>query len=306
MKAVILDGYTVNPGDLSWKPLEDICSLTVYDRTSDADIISRIGDCEAVFTSKCRITAEIMAACPSVKFIGVLATGYDNIDIKEAASRAIAVCNVPSYSTESVTQHTFALLLELCNHVGLHNQAVQEGKWSSCPDFSMVMSPMFQLSGKSMGIIGYGTIGKRVSQVAEALGMKVYAYSQAPEEAVTADVVSLHCPAVPQNRGFVNKEFINRMKTGAMLINTARGALLNEYDLADALRSGKLAGAALDVVSTEPIASTSPLLNVPNLLITAHMAWTSREAREIICTVSADNLNAFIKGQTMNRVDIAK
>lgn len=302
MKTVILDGYTVNPGDLSWEALEAFGPLTVYDRTDGGDIIKRIGDCEAVFTSKCRITADVMDACPSMKFIGVLATGYDNIDIKAAVERNIAVCNVPAYSTEGVAQHAFALLLELCGHVGLHNEAVQQGKWSSCPDFSMVLRPMFQLSGKSLGIIGYGTIGKRVGQIAEAFGMNVYPYSREPEKALAADVLTLHCPATPENKGFINKEFISRMKDGAYLINTARGALINEADLAEAVKSGKLAGAAVDVVSKEPIDPSNPLLGVDNIIITAHMAWTTEEAREIICATCADNLRAFTEGKVLNRI----
>lgn len=302
MKSVILDGYTVNAGDLSWDALEAVGSLTVYDRTENSEIIDRIGDCDVVFTSKCHITAEVISACPNIKFIGIMATGYDNVDIAAAKKRGIAVCNVPAYSTEGVAQHTFALLLELCNRVGLHNDAVQDGRWASSPDFSLVISPMFQLSGKTMGIIGYGSIGKRVGQIAEAFGMKVFPYSREPEQAMKADVVSLHCPATPENKGFVNKEFISRMKDGAYLINTARGALINEEDLAEAVRSGKLSGAAVDVVSKEPIDSSNPLLGVDNLLITGHMAWTSKEARKIVCDTCANNLTSFIRGEALNRI----
>lgn len=302
MKSVILDGYTVNAGDLSWDALEAIGSLTVYDRTENSEIIDRIGDCDVVFTSKCHVTAEVISACPNIKFIGIMATGYDNVDIAAAKERGIAVCNVPAYSTEGVAQHTFALLLELCNRVGLHNDAVQDGRWAASPDFSLVVSPMFQLSGKTMGIIGYGSIGKRVGQIAEAFGMKVFPYSREPEQAMRADVISLHCPATPENKGFVNKEFISRMKDGAYLINTARGALINEKDLAEAVRSGKLSGAAVDVVSKEPIDSSNPLLGVDNLLITGHMAWTSKEARKIVCDTCANNLAAFIRGESLNRI----
>ena len=283
MKSVVLDAYTINPGDLSWEVLESLGEVSVYDRTADKDIIERIGDCDSVFTSKCHITREILDACPGLRFISTLATGYDNIDIKAAAEKGIAVCNIPAYSTEAVTQHTFALLLELCSKVALHK-------------------PMFQLSGKSLGIIGYGTIGKRVGQVAEAFGMKVIPYSRNPEEAVKADVVTLHCPATPDNKGFINKEFIDRMKDGAYLINTARGALINEQDLAAAVRSGKLAGAAVDVVSKEPIEADNPLLGVPGLIVTPHMAWTSREAREVVCTTAAANLKAFMEGKELNRI----
>lgn len=303
MKAIILDGYTVNAGDLTWEALEEVCDLTVYDRTAPEDIVKRIGDCEVVFTSKCKITAETMDACPNIKFISALATGYDNIDTNAAKARNIAVCNVPAYSTEAVAQHAFALILELCNLAGAHNTAVQAGDWANCPDFCFVLSPMVQLSGKTLGIVGYGTIGKRVGQIAEAFGMTVIPYSRDPEGAIKADFLTLHCPATAENKGFINKEFISRMKDGAYLINTARGALINEQDLADAVKSGKLAGAACDVVSKEPIAAENPLLGVPNLLITPHMAWASREAKETICTVSAANLKAFIDGGRLNRVD---
>lgn len=302
MKTVILDGYTINAGDLTWNQLEELGPVTVYDRTPEDLIIERIADCEAVFTSKCKITDEIMAACPSIKFIGVLATGYDNIDIKAAAARNIAVCNVPAYSTEAVAQHAFALLLELCNRVGQHNDAVQSGKWSASPDFCLVLSNMIQLSGKTLGIIGYGTIGKRVGQIAEAMGMTVIPYSRDPEGAIKADVITLHCPATPENKGFINKDFISNMKDGAFLINTARGALINEADLAEAVKSGKLAGAAVDVVSKEPISENSPLLGIDNLIITAHMAWTSKEAREVICSTSANNLKAFMSSEKLNRI----
>lgn len=302
MKVVVLDGYTVNPGDASWQDLERIGEVLLYDRTAPSDIIKTIGDADAVFTSKCLITAEIMDACPNLKFIATLATGYDNISLDAAKERGIAVCNVPAYSTEAVTQHTFALILELYSKVGLHNDAVQKGEWTSCPDFCMIKSPMLQLSGKTLGIIGYGTIGKRVGQVAEAFGMKVIPYSKDPENAIKADIITLHCPATADNKGFVNKEFIEKMKDGAMLINTARGALINEQDLADAVKSGKLKGAAVDVVSKEPILATNPLLNVPGIIITAHMAWSSIEARETITRTSAENLKSFLEGGDLNRI----
>lgn len=302
MKIVILDGYTVNPGDLNWNDLESLGELQNYDRTKPEDIVKRIGDADAVFTSKCLITGDVMDACPNLKFVATLATGYDNISLDAAKERGIAVCNVPAYSTEAVTQHTFALILELCNQVGFNNSAVQAGEWTSCPDFCMIKTPMMQLSGKTLGIIGYGTIGKRVGQVAEAFGMKVIPYSKDPENAIKADIITLHCPATADNKGFVNKEFINKMKDGAFLINTARGALINEADLADAVKNGKLAGAAVDVVSKEPILETNPLLNVPNIIITAHMAWSSLEAREVITKTSAANLKAFIEGKELNRI----
>lgn len=302
MKITILDSYTVNPGDLSWDELASLGELEVYERTSPENIISRIKDSYAIFTNKCRITADIMNHCPKLKFIGLLATGYDNIDIDAASERGIAVCNVPAYSTETVAQHTFALLLELCNNAGLHNEAVQKGQWCKCPDYSMVIKPIFQLSGKSMGIIGYGNIGKGVGQIAEAFGMKVYPYSKDPDAALASDVISVHCPATSENAGFINREFISKLKDGAYLINTSRGSLINEADLAEALKSGKLAGAAVDVVSSEPIKEDNPLLGIPNLFITAHIAYTSKEARETICSVSAANLRSFIAGEKLNRI----
>lgn len=302
MKIVVLDGYTVNPGDTDWKDLERIGEVVLHDRTAPSDIIDTIGEADAVFTSKCLITADIMDACPNLKFIATLATGYDNIDIAAAKERNIAVCNVPAYSTEAVTQHTFALILELCNKVGLHNDAVQKGEWTNCPDFCMIKSPMLQLSGKTLGIIGYGTIGKRVGQVAEAFGMEVIPYSKDPEKAIKADIITLHCPATAENKGFINKDFISKMKDGAFLINTARGALVNEADLAEAVKSGKLGGAAVDVVSKEPILETNPLLNVPGIIITAHMAWSSIEAREVITKTSAHNLKSFLAGENLNRI----
>ena len=302
MKIVILDGYTVNPGDLNWNDLESLGELQNYDRTKPEDIVKRIGDADAVFTSKCLITGDVMDACPNLKFVATLATGYDNISLAAAKERGIAVCNVPAYSTEAVTQHTFALILELCNQVGFNNNAVQTGEWTSCPDFCMIKTPMMQLNGKTLGIIGYGTIGKRVGQVAEAFGMEVIPYSKDPENAIKADIITLHCPATADNKGFVNKEFISKMKDGAILINTARGALINEADLAEAVKSGKLAGAAVDVVSKEPILEANPLLNVPNIIITAHMAWSSIEAREVITKTSAANLKAFIEGKELNRI----
>lgn len=302
MKIVVLDGYTVNPGDLNWAELEELGDITIYDRTEPADIISRIGDADAVFTNKCRITAEIMDACPNLKFISVMATGFDNIRLDAAKERNIAVCNVPAYSTESVTQHTLALMLELCNKVGTHNKAVQEGKWTSSPDFAVILPPLYQLSGKTLGIIGYGNIGKSVGKVAEALGMTVIPYSKDPEGAIKADILSLHCPATDENKGFINKDFISKMKDGAYLINTARGVLVNEQDLADAVKSGKLAGAAVDVVSKEPITADNPLLGVDNIIITGHMAWSSIEARKIIITTSANNLRAFTNHEELNRI----
>lgn len=303
MKIVILDGITVTQKDLRWDDLSAIGELEVHDRTDEAQTIRAIGDAEAVFTSKCHINAEVMDACPSLKFIGVLATGYDNIEIKAAKERGIAVCNVPSYSTDSVAQHAFALILEITNRVGLNNDAVQSGEWSRSKDYCLSKNSIIQLAGKSLGIIGYGNIGRKVAAIAEAFGMKVNVYSRDRQTALKSDVVTIHCPATEENKGFINKDFIAQMKDGAILINTARGVLVNERDLADALRSGKLSAAAVDVLGGEPPRDDNPLIGAPNIFITPHIAWSSAEARKTICRVSAQNLKSFMEGGRLNRVD---
>lgn len=302
MKIVILDGATITQNDLSWGELGKIGSLEIHERCEPSKVARFIGDADAVFTSKCKMTAEVMDSCPNLKFIGALATGYDNIDIKAARERKIAVCNVPAYSTESVAQHTFALLLEITNQVALNNDAVQTGEWASSNDFCLSKNSIVQLSGKSLGIVGYGNIGKKVGAIAEAFGMNVNVYSRDKQAAITSDVVTLHCPATAENRGFVNREFISQMKDGAILINTARGALINESDLAEALCSGKLAAAAVDVLDGEPPRKDNALIGVPNLFVTPHVAWASLEARSTICSVSVDNLKSFIEGGLLNRI----
>ena len=303
MKIVNLDTYTISLDDLEWTDLAKLGDLTNYDRIAQEDVIDAIGTAEvALFTSKVKITRQIMDACPNLKFIGVTATGYDNIDIAAAKEKGIAVCNVPAYSTEAVAQHTFALLLEITNNVGLHNQAVQDHKWENAIDFCFVEKPLMQLSEKSLGIVGYGSIGKRVAEIAKAFGMTVNIYSRDSEAAIQSDIVSLHCPATPENKGFVNKEFLSRMKDGAILINTARGALLNEEDVAEALKSGKLSAAAADVLNGEPPRTGHPLIGIPNMYLTPHIAWSTREARQIICTTSAENLKSFLEGGTLNRI----
>lgn len=302
MKIVILDGYTANPGDISWEELEAMGELEIHDRTPQEKVVETIGDAEVIYTSKNKINGEIMDACPNLKFIGVLATGYDNIDIKAAKDRGIAVCNVPGYSTDPVAQHTFALLLEITNHVALHNAAVQAGEWSAADDFCIVKKPISQLAGKSLGIIGYGNIGRKVASIAEAFGMTVNIYSRDKEAAMKSDIVSLHCPATAENRGFINRQFISQMKDGAILINTARGALINEADLAEALSSRKISAAGIDVLDGEPPRADNPLIGAPNCFITSHIAWASKEARTTICKVSASNLASFLSGGTDNRL----
>ena len=228
MKIVILDGATIIQNDLMWDGLAAIGELEAHDRTDESHVIQTIGDAEAVFTSKCRMSAEVMDACRNLKFIGALATGYDNIDIKAAREKGIAVCNVPAYSTDSVAQHTFALILEITNQVGLNNAAVQSGEWSRADDFCLSKNSIVQLAGKSLGVIGYGNIGRKVAAIAEAFGMKVNIYSRDIEAAMKSDIITVHCPATEENKGFINKEFIGHMKDGAIFINTARGALVNE------------------------------------------------------------------------------
>lgn len=302
MKIVNLDAYTIHLNDLDWNELAQLGDLVTYDRIAPEDVIPAIENAEAVFTSKVKFTKAIIDAAPKLKFIGVTATGYDNIDLAAAKARGIAVCNVPAYSTESVAQHTFALILELTNHVGRYTALVREHQWENAPDFTFIDRPLLQLSGRSLGIIGYGSIGRRVAQIAEAFGMTVHIYSKEPEAAVQSDILTLHCPATPDNKGFVNKDFISKMKDGAILINTARGALLNEDDVADALKSGKLAAAAVDVVNGEPPRKGHPFIGLENLYITPHIAWSTKEARAVITKTSAANLKSFLTGGDLNRI----
>ena len=264
----------------------------------------RIGDCDVLMTSKCFITRELMEHAPNLKYIGVTATGYNNIDIEAARDLGIAVTNIPAYSTESVAQHTIALMLELTNRAGLHNDSVQTGEWTACEYFCYWKTPMFLLDGKSLGIIGYGSIGRRVARIAEALGMTVNIYSKDRSAAVKSDIVSLHCPLTAENAKMINADFINEMKPGAFLINTARGGLVDEEALAEAVRSGRLAGAAVDVLSKEPAAADNPMLGVENIIITPHIAWTPEEMRRLIIDILADNLVDWQAGGTLNRVEL--
>lgn len=302
MKVIVLDAYSINPGDLTWEPVEKLCDFTSYDRTDDSQVIERLQDCDGFFVSKVSITREIMAACPKLKFIGVTATGYDNVDIAAAEELGIAVCNVPAYSTEAVAQHAFALILELTNYVGSYNAAVQDGEWYRSKDFTFINESLSLLDGKSLGIIGYGNIGKRVARIGEAFGMKINIYSQDPEAAQKSDYVTLHCPATAENKGFINKDFIAGMKDGAVLINTARGALINEADLAKALKSGKLAAAGVDVLSCEPPVEPHPLIGLKNCILTPHNAWMPRETRAKVIDICAANLKGFLDGTGVNRI----
>lgn len=302
MKIVNLDAYTIHLNDLNWNELAQLGDLVTYDRVAPEDVIPAIENADAVFTSKVKLTKEVIEACPNLKFIGVTATGYDNIDLDAAKARGIAVCNVPAYSTESVAQHTFALILEITNHVGHYTELVHEHQWEKSLDFTFIDRPLTQLSGRSLGIIGYGSIGKRVARIAEAFGMTVHVYSKDPDAAVQSDILTLHCPATTDNRGFINKDFISKMKDGAILINTARGALLNEDDVADALKHGKLAAVAVDVVNGEPPRKGHPFIGLENLYITPHIAWSTREARAVITKTSAANLKSFLAGGDLNRI----
>ena len=304
MNIVIFDGYTINPGDLSWDKLDALCDkLTVFDSTSEDKALSRLTGNEILMTSKCPITRELMENSPQLKYIGCTATGYNNIDVEAAADLGIAVTNIPAYSTDAVAQHTIALMLELSNHVGLHNVSVQEGQWSDNEYFCYWKKPVTLLTGKSLGIIGYGAIGKRVAQIARALGMEINIFSQDPAGAMKSDFVSLHCPLTRENRHMVNTEFLVNMKPGAILINTARGGLVDERALADAIKAGFIAGAALDVLEQEPPAKDCPLIGLDNCIITPHIAWSPKEMRQAVIDILAKNLESWLTGGMKNRVD---
>lgn len=302
MKITILDGYLVNPGDLSWSGFEKYGEFKCYDLTPKEKIVERIGDSDAIFTNKCYITREIMEQCPNLKFIGVTATGFDKIDIDAARDLGIAFCNVPAYSTDAVAQHTFALILELTNLVGRYSQAVKEGKWYESEDFTFYAGRLSLLAGKSLGIVGYGNIGKRVAVLAEAFGMTVNIYSRDREAAIKSDIVSLHCPLDSNNRGFVNAGFISQMKDGAILINTARGGLINEPDLVDALKSGKIAAAGLDGIGVEPPVAPNELIELPNVIVTPHVSWLPTETRGHLIDVCEANLKSWLEGGNLNRI----
>ena len=304
MNIVIFDGYTINPGDLSWDKLDALCDkLTVFDSTSEDKALSRLTGNEILMTSKCPITRELMENSPQLKYIGCTATGYNNIDVEAAADLGIAVTNIPAYSTDAVAQHTIALMLELSNHVGLHNASVQEGQWSDNEYFCYWKKPVTLLTGKSLGIIGYGAIGRRVAQIARALGMEINIFSQDPAGAMKSEFVSLHCPLTRENRHMVNTEFLVNMKPGAILINTARGGLVDERALADAIKAGFIAGAALDVLEQEPPAKDCPLIGLDNCIITPHIAWSPKEMRQAVIDILAENLESWLTGGMKNRVD---
>jgi glycerate dehydrogenase len=315
MKIVVLDGYTLNPGDLSWDNLVNLGEVVLYDRTPADKIIERSVDAEFLLTNKTHLSEEIINSLPLLKYIGVLATGYNIVDIAAAKRNKIIVTNVPSYSTMSVAQLTFALLLELCHHVQRHSDSVMEGKWAQSPDFSYSVYPLIELSGKTIGIIGFGNIGKKVADIASVFGMNIMAsgrnetdqshrknfrWAEINEVLELADVVSLHCPLLPETRGLINAESLKRMKRSAFLLNTSRGPVVVEQDLADALNNGTIAGAGLDVSSTEPPSKDNPLLKAKNCLITPHIAWATKEARIRLMDIAVNNLKEYIKGKPIN------
>nr|WP_120465305.1 D-2-hydroxyacid dehydrogenase [Paenibacillus aceti] len=320
MKIVILDGYTENPGDLSWDGFEQLGELTVYDRTSLIDqdeIITRIGSTDVVITNKTPISAETINSCPSIQYIGVLATGYNVVDVEAARAKNIPVCNIPTYGTDAVGQFAIALLLEICHHIGHHSNAVFAGRWEACPDWCFWDYPLIELSGKTMGIIGFGSIGQTTGRIAKALGMNIVAYDAYPNEAgqeiaeyvsleelfAKSDVISLHCPLFPETQGLINRDTIAKMKDGVILLNNSRGPLIVEEDLAEALNSGKVFAAGLDVVSSEPIRSDNPLLKAKNCIITPHISWAPKESRQRLMEVAVSNLKAFIAGDPKNVVN---
>lgn len=319
MKTVILDGYTENPGDLSWDGFGRFGEFEVYERTKNEDIVSRIGDAQVVYTNKTPITEDILEACPNIRFIGTLATGYNVIDTDAAAKRGIPVSNVPGYGTDAVAQHTFALLLELTNHVGEHSECVRRGAWKSAGDFCFWNRPLMELRGKTLGIIGYGSIGKKTAEIGAAFGMKVIynsrkeypSYGRAEYRSLDelyreSDIISLHCPLFPETERMINKETIEKMKDGVIIINTSRGGLIDEKALSEALDSGKVKGAAVDVISKEPMEDDNPLCNAKNIIITPHIAWASWEARKRLMDIAVDNLRAFCEGKPQNVVNGVK
>ena len=318
MKIVVLDGYTLNPGDLSWEEIGKLGELTVYDRTAPKEIVERTRKAEIILTNKAPVSAITLEKSPDLKFITVMATGYDIVDIAAAGRRGIPVSNVPVYGTDSVAQFVFALLLELCHHVGAHQEAVKADEWTASPDWCFWKTPQIFLKGKKMGIVGFGRIGRRVGELAHAFGMEVMAFDPQPQESPTyapfswkslrevfteADVVTLHSPQTRDNAGFVNDELLDLMKMEAFFINAARGGLVDEKALSEALNNGSIAAAAVDVVSIEPIRPDNPLLNTQNCLISPHIAWASLGARQTLMSETIKNIKEYISGNSINVVN---
>ena len=318
MKIVILDGHAINPGDLSWDALRSLGSLEVFDRTPENAILARAREAEVLLTTRTPLSAQTLTQLTQLRYVGVMFTGYDAIDLKAARERNVLVTNVPIYGTASVAQLVFALLLELCHHVAVHSAATHAGEWSRSPDFSFWKTPLVELQGKTMGIVGFGRIGRHVAEIAVAMGMHVIAADAGRRDAPTwpgfrwcdvdelmsaADVVSLHCPLLPETRGMINAASLSKMKPGSFLINTSRGPLVIEQDLADALNSGHLAGAAVDVLSSEPPSPDNPLLHTKACIVTPHIAWATKEARTRLIETVVANLRAFLEGRPVNVVD---
>ena len=319
MKLVVLDGYTENPGDLSWDALRRFGELTVYERTSDdqSEVAERIKGADIVVANKTPIRAEVINSAGALKYITILATGYDIVDVAAARARGIPVSNVPSYGTAAVAQFAIAMLLEICHHVAHHSETVHAGRWESCADWCYWDYPLIELDGKTMGIIGFGRIGQQTGRIAKALGMHILATGSRPTDAgreiadyveldellARSDVISLHCPLFPSTRGIISRENIVRMKDGVILLNNSRGALVDEQALADALNSGKVYAAGLDVVSTEPIRGDNPLLKAKNCFITPHISWAPKEARERIMDCTVKNIESFLDGKPVNVVN---
>ena len=315
---VILDGYTINPGDNPWDSLEALGNCTIYDRTPNDIKLERARDAEIILLSKVKLDEAALEALPKLKYISMLATGYNNVDVAAAGRRGIPVSNIPAYSTESVVQTTFALLLELAMHVGLHDASVRAGEWISCPDHAYWKTPLLELDGLTLGIVGYGTIGQAVARVGAAFGMKIIAYApRIPQNAgavpvrfatleelfASADAISLNCPQTPDNGGFVNSHLLGLMKSSAFLLNLARGGLVNEADLAQALRDGQIAGAGLDVLAHEPMLADNPLRSAPNCIFTPHIAWASIAARKRLMATVTANVAAYMAGSPINVVN---
>ncbi|MDO4482571.1 MAG: D-2-hydroxyacid dehydrogenase [Bacillota bacterium] len=317
-KIVVLDGYAANPGDISWAPLQELGELIVYERTAPEDVIDKIEGADYVFTNKVPITAETIDACLDLKWIGVLATGYNIVDIAHAKSKGIPVANIPAYSTPTVAQNVFAHILHICNRVSNHAESVAKGKWSRCEDFTFRDYPQIELDGKTMGIIGFGAIGRKTAEIAQAFGMKVLVDTPHPKAEYESeslrftdrdtllresDIVSLHCPLTDSTKEMINRETLSMMKPSAILINTGRGPLINEADLADALNEGTIAAAGLDVLCSEPPEADNPLFDCDTCFITPHVSWASNEARIRLHEIAFDNIKSFINGEPKNIVN---
>ena len=317
MKIVVLDGYTENPGDLSWAGLEALGDVTVYDHTPFDQTIARIGGAEIILTNKTPITARVLDACPSIRYIAVLATGYNVVDYEYAKQKGIAVSNVPAYGTASVAQFAIAMLLEICHHVAHHSESVHQGGWEHNQDWCYWDYPLIELDHKVMGIIGFGRIGQQTGRIAKAMGMKILAYDRQETESgraiaeytdldtllAASDVIALHCPLFPETKGIINAETIRRMKDGVIILNNSRGPLVVEQDLADALNTGKVYAAGVDVVSTEPIRGDNPLLTAKNCFITPHISWAPKESRQRIMDCTVDNVRSYLAGQPINVIN---